>query len=650
MKKNLGLGMLLGILTVNGYAQQEEGQNQAPEQLKEVVVSDSKFDLNSKTSGKVITKITSEVLEKSIGMSVSEVLTKFSGIQINESTGQSGSNLGVSVRGGRNRQVLVRIDGVTVSDPSAGSGEFDFRLLNLEQIESIEILKGGSSVLFGSGAASAVVNIKLKRTVNKPIAANFNFTFGTNKNAENQDYYGLADSNVSGGLRGSVGKIDYIFNANHQVTIGLSAAESADVNEELENDSFKKNGLYAKVGYQFNDDLKWSIYGNYDELNIDFDSGAFTDGDNLIYSKQRRVGNEFKYTFIEGIKLTYTDAFSWTNRSVASSFPAEFESFNYTFDAFATKKFGEGLNVAAGANGTYSKLSVSRISFGEAFLSEQLNDRDANFDIIDPYANVVYNSDFGLNLNLGGRLNIHSDYGTHLVYSANPSYNIDLSNNSFVQVLGSYSTSYITPSLSQLFDNSFGSANLDLEPEENATVEGGFKYERDSSKIKLSAIYFHRDHKNSIGFDSNTFQNINVEEDFETQGVEVDFSGRFLKNNALIATINYTYTDVSDLPNNIRIAKDVINASIGYDITKSTNVLASYQYRSRRGDSDFRSFPSEAVTLKEYTLLDFQVNQNITENFNVFARVTNILNENYQEVLGFETKGRNIKVGLNFNF
>ena len=108
----------------------------------------------------------------------------------------------------------------------------------------------------------------------------------------------------------------------------------------------------------------------------------------------------------------------------------------------------------------------------------------------------------------------------------------------------------------------------------------------------------------------------------------------------IIATLNYTYTDVTDLPNNIRIARDVVNASIGYDISKFTNILASYQYRGRREDSDFRSFPSEAVTLKEYNLLDFQVNQKVDDVFSVFARVSNIFNENYQEVLGFETKGR----------
>ena len=47
---------------------------------------------------------------------------------------------------------------------------------------------------------------------------------------------------------------------------------------------------------------------------------------------------------------------------------------------------------------------------------------DVDFTIVDPYANVVYVSDFGLNLNAGARLNNHSEYGNHFVYNVNPSY------------------------------------------------------------------------------------------------------------------------------------------------------------------------------------------------------------------------------------
>jgi vitamin B12 transporter len=39
----------------------------------------------------------------------------------------------------------------------------------------------------------------------------------------------------------------------------------------------------------------------------------------------------------------------------------------------------------------------------------------AKFNSIDPYLTAVYNSDFGLNLNVGGRLNMHSVYNSNFV-------------------------------------------------------------------------------------------------------------------------------------------------------------------------------------------------------------------------------------------
>ena len=630
MKKNLGLSALLYAFVLSSYAQQNAEDNKETEQLKEVeVVSDSKFELNSKTSGKVVTKITNDVIEKSKGLSVSEVLNKYSGIQINESTSNAGNVQGVSVRGGRSGQVLVRIDGVTVNDPSALSSEFDFRLLNLEQIESIEVLKGGASTLFGSGASAGVINIKLKESAKKILAANFNFSFGTNQNAE-EDNTSLNDTRVSAGLNGSYKKVSYLFSVNHQVTNGLSAAEPLSDNEIFENDPFEKTGLYAKLNYKINDDFNWGVYGNFDEIDSSFDNFDQTDGENSFRSRQRRVGNIIALKFYEGIEFNYSDGFAWSDRVFSNTF--ETDSFNYTFDAFFTKKFELGLKVAAGVNGSFSNT--------ESFFLEQQS-IDADFNIVDPYVNVVYNSDFGFNLNLGGRLNIHSDYDNEFLYSINPSYNIQLKD-AYLQLLSSYSTAYITPSLFDLNDPFSG--NPDLEPEESATLEGGFKYER-NSKISLSAVYFHRNQENALGFDPLTFVSTNAEDDFETQGVEVEFRGRFLTNDALNVSLNYTYTDLKDVPNSSRIAKDVVNANIGYDITKSTNILASYQYRGDRNDSNFTT-----TILEEYNLLDFQVNQKVLENFDLFARVSNILNEDYQEAFGFETKGINYKLGLNFNF
>ena len=135
----------MGISLV-GFAQQKNDTVQV-QQLDEIVVTDSKFKLKRENSGKVITKITQEELQQLQGKSIANILNATAGIEINGTKSNAGQNLNYYIRGGRNRQVVVLIDGVAITDASQISNDYDLRLLNADQVESIEILKGASSVI-----------------------------------------------------------------------------------------------------------------------------------------------------------------------------------------------------------------------------------------------------------------------------------------------------------------------------------------------------------------------------------------------------------------------------------------------------------------------------------------------------------------------
>jgi vitamin B12 transporter len=181
MKQKLFLAICLSASGVL-FAQQNE-QNEQIEQLDSVQI-DSKTMLSRKNSGKVVYQITSEDLEEKSGMSISQIVNQVSGIEINGSRGNQGQNLGYYVRGGGNRQVVIMIDGVQLNDPSQIANDYDLRLVSTETIESIEIVKGASSVLYGSGASTAVISITSKKASASPIAATFKSTFGSNSSAE----------------------------------------------------------------------------------------------------------------------------------------------------------------------------------------------------------------------------------------------------------------------------------------------------------------------------------------------------------------------------------------------------------------------------------------------------------------------------------
>ena len=159
-KRTSAFGILCLGISLIGFSQ--EKNDVKLEELDEVVITDSRFELKRENSGKTVINISTEEIEKNQGRTIAELINTKSGIEINGSRSNAGQNLGTYVRGGNNRQVLVLIDGVQMGDPSFISGDYDLRLLNLSQIESIEIIKGAASSLYGSGAATAVINIKTK--------------------------------------------------------------------------------------------------------------------------------------------------------------------------------------------------------------------------------------------------------------------------------------------------------------------------------------------------------------------------------------------------------------------------------------------------------------------------------------------------------
>ena len=84
----------------------------------EVVVIDSRVPLKGSQSGRIVEKIDTQTLRKFQRMDLAEVLRSRAGIDILGSRSQLGQNLTTSIRGGRNDQVLILIDGVRVNDAS----------------------------------------------------------------------------------------------------------------------------------------------------------------------------------------------------------------------------------------------------------------------------------------------------------------------------------------------------------------------------------------------------------------------------------------------------------------------------------------------------------------------------------------------------
>ncbi len=612
--------LCLGI-SMAGLAQKEADSTKV-QQLDEVVITDSRFALKREHSGKTVIKISQKEIENNRGRSVSELINTKSGIEINGSRSAEGQNLGYYVRGGNNRQVLVLIDGIQVNDPSLVSNEFDLRLLDLNTIESIEIIKGAASTLYGNAAATAVINITTKKASSEKVAASFLSVVGTNQSQENLNYNGSSFTN-SVSVNGNADKFSYLAIFGNRYVDGLSAVKS----ENPEKDAFSKFNTNLKLGYEFSNAFEITAFASYDKLKTDIDGfppPTYAPGDtnDKYLSKQSRVGIAPKFSYNNG-SFQINAAYSKMNRENISDYLTSYESESYVLDAFNKYVFNESF---------YTIVGINHADYKSLFAT------DKSYKNSDPYLNVVYVSEFGLNLNAGARLNNHSEYGSHFVYSLNPSYSIPVDLGYF-KLMGSYATSFIAPNLSQLFG--FFGANPDLEPEENTTIEGGLEFSNKKG-FRVNALYFNRKEENTIIY-TTAYENATT--DANVNGIEVEAEIKIVED--LSFNANYTFTELKD-GIRLKLPKHKANAGLGYSFSEATYASATYQFVGSRTDLDFSTFQNEE--LKAFSLIDLYFSQKlIKKKVKLFAGITNLFNEDYTEIIGFTTKGRNVNLGLDIN-
>lgn len=589
------------------------------QELDEVVVSDTRFPIKRENSGKTVIKITPEELENNQGRTVAEIINAKSGIEINGSRSRQGEVLGVFARGGRGRQVLILIDGVRASDPSSFSQEYDLRLLATSGVESIEIIKGAASTLYGMSAATAVINIKTKEASDKKISGDFQSSFGTNQSSSDQNY-NIAEFSNSALVSGSLDSFTYSLGFSNVYTNGLSSI----ITETNEEDPFSRYNINLKLGYSFNNKINLTVYANQTNLNSAYDeSFGLVDAPYTFITEQKRLGLAAKWKYKKG-DLNLNGAFTNYKSDNRSAFPTMFEGNNYVIDLFNRYTFDENIHTILGVNYNLDRAEVDGIQ---------------EFSMVDPYANLVYISSFGLNINAGLRLNMHSEYGSQMVYNLNPSYSIAF-DDGYLKFMGTYATSYITPSISQLF-GMFG-ANPLLEPETNRTAEGGLEYKANKSLL-LSALYFNRKEENFVFFDNTLFQYFNASNTINVQGLEAQINWSPLEQMNL--TANYTFTERKG-DNAIRIPKHRINAAVSYNFSAKSFLSLSYAFVGKRLDTDFNTFDDEV--LDPFSTMGIYVSQEIMANkLKFFLNLENVFNTNFTEVIGFTTRGRNLRLGLN---
>ncbi|SDC04816.1 TonB-dependent receptor plug domain-containing protein [Pedobacter soli] len=609
-----GLGLAQLMIGQLANAQQKDTL-----QLKDVVISATKNDQKQSQTGKVVSIISREVLERSNGKSLPDLLNEQAGISISGGNSSQGKDKSIFFRGSGSGYTLILIDGIVQNDPSSISGTFDLRLFSIDQIDHIEILRGGQSTIYGSDAVAGVINIVTKKGGPKG-----NTIYGVASAGSFETYKGTI------GLNGGVEGFSYNINYTHLKTDGISEAVApVGSTAEFDKDGFKTDGVNANFGIQL--DKRFSVnpflryfYGNYK-----IDEGAFTDGlpGNNSILKQFSGGFNAEYKLNTG-KITLNYSHESNSNDVNSSFMGFASNFvNYgkmnVIDLFYNQKLGNKLDLLVGIDNRKTKLITDT--------------SNPTTNIFAAYGSLFLHNLSVFNLEVGGRYNKHDQYGENYTYSVTPTINIIKE----VKLFGTVSTAFKVPTLNMLFGQ-FG-ANLNLKPEKSQNYEAGVNFSFADDQFSLRVAGFKRDLTDAIVYTTG-YTNQGTQ---KFKGLEVEPAVKFSVFN-LNGYYAYVEGNTGTVDYLIRRPKHTFGITAGAQATKNLYISANYRYFGKRFDTNFISYLNEE--LPSYKLLNAYVEYALAKKrVKLFFDAKNILNEKYSEIIGYNTPGFNFNTGVSFN-
>ena len=603
------LALLCAVITA--LAQEEQKNDslvQKTNYLDEVVLLDARIPLKRSQSGKPVLRINEKQIKQFNGRSLSELLSTQAGIEVVGNRLITGQNLRLAVRGSSNNQVLILVDGVRVADPSRIGNDFDLNFLSLNQISSIEILKGGASTLYGSSAAAAVVNISTHKVTKNQF--NVSLNAGTEQ-AQNEslNQFNYLSNHIQYALKAK----DIFFKVGYAglKTSGMSAVESG-----TEKDPFERYNINAQLGGKHSE-FSWYVQASKAKIENDYDNVfPVEDADFNAISTFENIAVNAKYTYGLG-EVSLDAGMQNTDREYYDNYPAQYTAYNRALEIVNRLKLSDQWYSVQG----YLKQQAS------------YEDRSA-LEQNDLFANVVYVSTFGLNFNAGVRRNDHETYGEHYTYSVNPSYSFSLVEEEF-KLFGSYNTAFIAPSLFQLYDTYSG--NADLMPEESASLELGFTWVKEDGRATLAL--FQRIEDPKIVYDFSTYAYANAPSDIKYQGVELSYTNRLFEE--FDFNLNYTFTELKNGAL-IRLPKHAVDSSLNYAFKDESNLGLYYAYRGKRQAVDLSS-------LDAYGLIDLRYAKTFNnDKLTASIWLSNLLDTDYIEITDFTTRGRNFRLGLSY--
>lgn len=584
-----------------------------------------------------MTVITAQEIEQQQVIYVSDILRTVPGLAVNQSGGSFGSLTQVRIRGAEGNQTLVRLDGIELNDPGNGS-EYNFGNLLAENIERIEIIRGPQSALYGSDAIGGVINIITKNgdtglKVNGKVEGG---SFGTYQ--------------VGGGFSGGWEDLfDFSAGATRFASEGISIAENS-----TEKDGNSNVTAYANLSIRplnkFSGPLETLEIGlNGRLVRSELQTDGFQGGIGAIDAdNESDVDQSYGRVFS---KLSLFDGKDWIQwdhlLSVAHSGN---KTDNFTRQQLSSEFDGMTTKYAYQTNLLVDTPTFAQSHHALTFLLEHERDQVrtssafSNLDRSIDTTSYVGEYRFGLfdRLFMSGSIRYDNNdklFKDATTYRTTFSY---LLKETGTRPHASYGTGVKNPTLFELFGfNQNFQGNPNLQPEKSRGWDAGIEQKLLNEQISLDATYFNNRIESLILGAGRTA--VNLPGRTRIEGVEVSLRANIIKD--LDLTGAYTWTSSLDSSGNqlVRRPEHIASANLNYGFQlfgNHGNVNVGVKYNGNQTDFAFDQFFNRStVVLDDYTLLSIAASYEVYNGVELFVRGENLLDEDYQEVFTFASRG-----------
>jgi vitamin B12 transporter len=612
-----------------------ESLNDKPSSVNQIIVTGTGIDSTLENTGSSVTVLTEQDLKDGQYRNVLNAIRQVAGVDVVQSGG-NGGNTGVFLRGANSEHTLVLLDGIELNNPATANRSFNLANLTLENIERIEIIRGPQSTIYGSDAMGGVINLISKKAKNG-VQANVSSEAGS-YNTFNQIgnlSYGSEDFELSSGVtRQDIG--------------GISAADARYGNKEqddYQNTSLSNRMRYAPTkGVEATNTLRYTR----SHSNLDNCGGAGCDDPNRwIRNNEFFTRGDLSAKLLDDT-LTPSAHIAYTRHSL--------DDVNSS-DANSAELLNSGFNgdiVTVGSRVSWSPSEVLSSVVGAETQAERASSFYSSDGAFGPYQDNFYGQEARTNsaflesrlsynkrayLDAGVRHDNHSIFGGKTTFKVAPVLHVT----DTTKLRGSVGTGFKAPSLVQLY-SSYG--NRDLQAETSTGWDVGIDQDIIKDKLTTSFALFHNDYNELITFSPATFilENINRA---TAQGFEVGANYYLLDDLSL--RLAYTYTDTENKTTGealLRRPRNKNSLTVVYSPTSRWRGQLQWRVYSSRFDSDFNAYPPERVTLGGYGLVDIALSYKLSDSLELFSRIDNLFDKEYQDVLGFGTMGAAAYAGL----